>query len=142
MIYWDSSAVVASILGEAKGRAVDLAATNAGPASWYTAIITPLEIESAVVRRLRERSLTMKEAEVARSHASEFRSRVSPVVADLNLLDTAIHLQRIHGLRPGDALQLASARVGTNNPAHVAFLCLDAKLNAAAHREGFNTPCR
>ncbi|MBI3072579.1 MAG: type II toxin-antitoxin system VapC family toxin [Deltaproteobacteria bacterium] len=141
MLYWDSSAVVASILGEEYGKAVDLAAANAGSVSTYTAIITPLEIESALSRRLGDRTLTKREVEIARSQASDFRRRVFHVVADLNLLDMAIHLQRIHGLRPGDAIQLASARVGTDDPTLVEFLCLDAKLNAAARHERFNTPC-
>jgi len=47
----------------------------------------------------------------------------------------ALHLQKIYNLRPADAIQLASARVGAENPSKVHFLCLDEKLNEAAKRE-------
>ncbi|MBI4925980.1 MAG: hypothetical protein HY843_08665 [Bdellovibrio sp.] len=52
----------------------------------------------------------------------------------------ALHLQKIYYLRPADAIQLASARIGIDNPSKAYFLCLDKKLNAAAKLDGFNVP--
>jgi predicted nucleic acid-binding protein len=140
MLYWDSSAVVASILNEKSGVDVDEFARSGSENRIYTAIITPLEIESAFQRRLREHSVTVKEADIGRITAAEFRKSAFLVVSDHNVLDMALHLHKIYNLRPADAIQLASARIGTDNPSGVHFLCLDIKLNEAAKREGFNVP--
>jgi len=140
MIYWDSSAVVASILNEKTGKDVDKFVASIPESRFYTAIITPLEIESALQRKLREKSISAKGADTGRVTAAEFRKAAFLVAAEHNVLDAALHLQKIYGLRPADAVQLASARVGTENPSKVHFLCLDSKLNEAAKREGFHVP--
>jgi predicted nucleic acid-binding protein len=52
--------------------------------------------------------------------------------------ESAKRLLRVHGLRAGDALQLAAATiVAANDPASSPFVCLDDRLVAAAMREGF-----
>ena len=140
MIYWDSSAVVASILNEKSGRNVDKFVASVPESKLYTAIITPLEIESALQRKLREKSISAKDMDMGRIVAAEFRKAAFLIAAEHNVLDAALHLQKIYGLRPADAVQLASARVGTENPSKVHFLCLDGKLNEAAKREGFHVP--
>jgi predicted nucleic acid-binding protein len=141
MLYWDSSAVVASILNEKSGIEIDEFVESLSEKSRiYTAITTPLEIESALQRRLREQSITAKEADTGRITATEFRKIAFLIVSDHNVMDMALHLQMIYSLRPADAIQLASARVGTENPSKVHFLCLDDKLNAAAKLEGFDVP--
>ncbi len=140
MLYWDSSAVVASILNEQSGIEVDEFVESVSESRIYTAIIAPLEIELALQRRFREQSITAKEADTGRITAIEFRKTSFLIVADHNVLDMALHLQKIYGLRPADAIQLASARSGADNPSKVHFLCLDDQLNEAAKREGFNVP--
>ena len=102
-------------------------------------MITPLEFESAVQRRLSDRTLNLKEADRARLFIVDFRRNAFLVPLDQNALDPALHLQKIYGLRPGDAIQLASARLGADDPSRVVFLCLDEKLSEAAKREGFRT---
>ncbi len=140
MLYWDSSAIVASILNEESGVEIDNYAKSISDSKIYTAMITPLEIESALQRRLREQSITIKEADTGRITATEFRKTTFLIVTDQNVLDMALHLQKIYGLRPADVIQLASARIGTENPSTVHFLCLDNRLNEAAKQEGFNVP--
>ena len=106
----------------------------------YTAIITPLEIESAIQRKLREQSINVKQAEEARLLAGDFRKELYLVFIDYNVLDAALHLQKIYGLKVADAIQLASARAGTEDPSKVNFISLDEKLNEAAKIEGFRVP--
>jgi len=52
--------------------------------------------------------------------------------------ETAARLLRVHLLRSADALQLAAALVACDHRPHAwQFVCLDARLCAAAEREGF-----
>lgn len=137
MIYWDTSALFAFIFTEKHSSKLRSFVERQGTVAAYTAIITPLEFESAIQRRLTDRTLNLREADKARLFGVEFRKTVFLIPMDQNALDHALHLQKIYGLRPGDAIQLASARLGTNNPSQVTFLCLDEKLLEAAKREGF-----
>ena len=140
MLYWDSSALVASFIAEHETNRVRSFSMGAGDLRSYTAIITSLEVESAIQRRFKELSISSKQADEARLLSTEFRKKTYLVVADQNILDIALHLQKIYSLRVADALQLASARGGSENPSKVHFLCLDERLNEAAKREGFNVP--
>ncbi|PWU13136.1 MAG: hypothetical protein C5B49_15160 [Bdellovibrio sp.] len=140
MLYWESSALVASLIAEKETNRVRLYSINTGDLRSYTAIITPLEVESAIQRRLKEQSISSKLADKTRLSITEFRQQAYLIVADQNVLDIALHIQKIYRLRVADALQLASARAGTENPSKVHFLCLDEKLNEAAKREGFKVP--
>lgn len=140
MLYWDSSALVASFIAEDETERVKTFVLTVGVLRSYTAILTPLEVESAIQRKLSEHSITLAQADGARLRATAFRKGAFLVVADQNILDSALHLQKIYGLRVVDAVQLASARAGTNNPSTTHFLCLDEALNEAAKREGFDVP--
>ena len=52
--------------------------------------------------------------------------------------ETAVRLLRTHPLRAADSLQLAAALVASDHrPQSWHFVCLDARLCAAAEREGF-----
>jgi predicted nucleic acid-binding protein len=137
MIYWDSSAALATFISEPRSLEIHRFLEQNEEIAAYTSIITPLEIESAIQRRLREKSLTDQEADTAQLYALDFRRSIFLVVTDQNSLDMALHLQKIYFLRPGDALQLAAARLGTDNPGKIFFLSLDTRLNEAARREGF-----
>ncbi len=137
MLYWDTSALFAFLITEKRSQKLRAFVEAQEISKAYTSIITPLELESAFQRRLSERTLTLKEADEAKLFAIDFRKKAFLIPLDQNTLDTALHLQKIYMLRPGDAIQLASARLGTNNPARVVFLCTDEKLTDAARREGF-----
>ena len=138
MLYWDTSALFAFVIAEKQSANLRTLVESQGSSTAYTSMLTPLEFESAVQRRLSERTLNLREADRARLFGVDFRKKAFLVPLDQNALDTALHLQKIYGLRPGDAIQLASARLGTDNPSRVIFLCLDEKLTEAAKREGFH----
>jgi len=137
MLYWDTSALFAFIVSEKRSTEIRSFVEAHGSESAFTSMLTPLEMESAIQRRLSDRSLNLREADTARLIGIDFRKKVYLVPLEQNALDMALHLQKIYGLRPGDAIQLASARIGTDNPARVVFLSMDDKLNEAAKREGF-----
>ncbi len=63
MIFWDSSALVALLVEEpdSKTRAKQLAADPVMVVWWRT----PVECESAIQRRLRERALTQQQVRIA-----------------------------------------------------------------------------
>ncbi len=137
MLYWDTSVLFAFVITEKQSAKLRTLVEKQVSSTAYTSIITPLEFESAIQRRLSERTLNLREVDRARLFGVDFRKRAFLVPLDQNALDTALHLQKIYGLRPGDAIQLASARLGTDDPSRAVFLCLDEKLNGAAKREGF-----
>lgn len=140
MVYWDSSALIASFIEEAQSKKILSYMAGLQELRSYTAIITPLEIESAIQRKLIERAISSKQAEEIRRRLTVLRKMSFLVNADQTVLDIALHLQKIYGLRVADALQLASARAGTEDPSRTHFLCLDKKLSQAAEREGFDVP--
>ncbi len=137
MLYWDTSALFAFLVTETQSAKLRTLVAKQGSSRAYTSIITPLEFESAIQRRFSERTLNLREADQARLFGVDFRKKAFLVPLDQNALDTALHIQKIYGIRPGDAIQLASARLGTDNPSRVTFLCLDEKLTEAAKHEGF-----
>lgn len=137
MIYWDSSALVATLIGERKSAQVFAFLKQNANFKSYTSLFTFLEVESAFQRHLNDRSLSVQDVQISRVAMARFRKNVQVVSADESLLDIALHYQKIYGLRAGDALQLASARSGVENPTRVEFMCLDKLLNEAASLEGF-----
>lgn len=137
MIYWDTSALVSVMIEEpASGRVFSFLGEH-GNLESYTSLFTFLEIESALQRRLNDRSLAVEDANIARAAAGRFRKKAKVINADENILDVALHYQKIYALRAGDALQLASARIGAKSPLDVQFMCLDKLLSQAAFQEGF-----
>ncbi|MEI6806290.1 MAG: type II toxin-antitoxin system VapC family toxin [Myxococcaceae bacterium] len=137
MIYWDTSAFAAGLIGEDNSSLVFSFLKQHANLKSYTSLFTFLEIESAFQRRLNDKSLSLDSVRIARVAVSRFRQNVRVIPADESLLDIALHYQKIYGLRAGDALQLASARVGMETPSRVQFMCLDKLLNQAAAGEGF-----
>jgi predicted nucleic acid-binding protein len=135
MIFWDSSALVALLVdeeGSAKRR--EQLGTDSDLAVWWG---TPVECESAIQRGLREGSLEMPQARLARERLADLAAcwhEVSPVVAVRGL---ALRLLRTHPLRVADSLQLAAALAlagaGANN---LQFACSDVRLATAAEAEG------
>lgn len=138
MIYWDSSALVAVLIRENKSTQVFSFLKDHVNFKSYTSLFTFLEVESAFQRRLNDKSISTESVHLARVVLARFRKKVQVVSADENLLDIALHYQKIYGLRAGDALQLASAKVGSEYSTQVQFMCLDNLLNQAALSEGFN----
>ena len=140
MLYWDSSAIVSVALNEKSGPNIHSYIESLKFKPTFTSFLTFLEIESAIQRKIKDRSINQRVADQGRAIAVGFRKTAEIIISDLMILDSALHMQKIYGLRPGDAVQLASARHGTDDPSKVHFLCLDKRLNESAKREGFNVP--
>jgi predicted nucleic acid-binding protein len=99
------------------------------------AFITPIEVESAVWRKVRQ----MKDA-LARQRSqhrlAELRKAWSIVANFHSALAEAHRIVARYGLRGADAIQLACAVVGQPPPGF-ALVTLDEELAAAARAEGF-----
>ncbi len=135
MIFSDSSGLVA-LLVEEEGTARRLGRLEVDPelAVWWA---TPVECESAIQRRLREGSLVVEQARVARERLEDLSSawqEVSPVAAVRTL---ARRLLRTHPLRAADALQLAAAlALNQAGLTDLAFASADQRLSVAAEVKG------
>jgi uncharacterized protein with PIN domain len=75
MLYWDTSALFAFLITEKHSPKLRSLVQQQATSTAYTAIITPLEFESAIQRRLSERTLNLREADRARLFGVDFRNR-------------------------------------------------------------------
>jgi len=134
--FWDSSAIVPLLVGEATTEAMrEIAKDDPLMLVWWG---TPVECVSAVSRLERDGDLTSVGAGAAVERLdglAEGWNEVQPVEAARR---TARRLLRVHALRAADALQLAAAVVASEgNPASLEIVTLDDRLTDAARREGF-----
>jgi uncharacterized protein len=136
MRFWDASAVIPLIAAE-DGRAGMLTRLQEDTQmlAWWG---TSLEIVSAFARREREGALSADEVTVALGALRQLADGWHEVVPSDSVRRTAERLSRVHPLRAADSLQLAAAVTAADyDPSTLEFVCLDARLNAAARREGF-----
>jgi predicted nucleic acid-binding protein len=136
MRFWDASAVVPLLVGEAS-RAALLQSLEEDPVMivWWG---TSVECISAIARREREASLSLDDATDAIARLRGLASAWQEVLATEAVRNTAQRLLRTHPLRSADSLQLAAAIVAAElEPGSLEFVCLDRHLNEAALREGF-----
>lgn len=139
MIFWDSSALVALLVTEPESP-LRLGQLQADPrmAVWWG---TPVEIESALQRRLREGSLDADAARLARDRLADLAAawhEVNPTAAVRKL---ALRILRTHPLRTTDSLQLAAAlSLEAAGLPGLTFACADQRLAAAAEIEGLPRP--
>lgn len=113
------------------------ALVDRGPAlPGYTSFFTFVEMESAYTRRLSDGSLAEANLPGVRLQAAGLEKNLGLIWADPPLVEDARRLILEFGLKPGDALQLASARVAASQDAACAFASLDRKLNEAAQAAG------
>ena len=136
MRFWDSSALVALIVRQrASVRMRSLYRSDAGVLAWWG---TRIECESAISRLERAGLLKRRSAVAARGRLDRFSVTWQEVQPTELLRETARRLLRVHDLRAADALQLAAALAAAEGrPATLSLVCLDARLGAAAEREGF-----
>ncbi len=136
MRFWDSSAIVPILVGEATSGAV-LAELERDPevVAWWG---SEPECVSALARLEREASLSAAALGEALRRLSALVGAWQEVQPVALVRLTAIRLLRVHPLRAADALQLSAAIVAAeDHPATLAFVTLDARLALAAEREGF-----
>jgi len=136
MRFWDSSALLPLFAEEAsRERLLQLLDEDAEVLTWWA---TPVEIASALARGERESLLSADQVtdtlRLLRSIAESWHE----ILPSDGVRRTAERLLRTHPLRAADALQLAAALVAADHdPATLALVSLDARLCAAARREGF-----
>lgn len=137
MKFWDASALF-MLLTSQKGSSSATAIIQSDPevAMWWG---TPVELTSAAARLRRMGEL--KEAEYAQvlSKIGPLAFNAEEVQPSEEVRQTALRLIRVHDLRAADSLQLAAALVWARHvPTGLEFVCFDARLSAAATKEGFN----
>jgi predicted nucleic acid-binding protein len=136
MRFWDSSALVPLIAAEPAREAL-LARLDDDPhvLAWWGATV---EIASALARLEREAKLRAEEVAAGFVALRALADSWHEIVPTEAVRRTAERLLRVHPLRAADSLQLAAAIVASDHdPATLDFVCLDARLAAAAQREGF-----
>lgn len=100
--------------------------------------LSSVEISSALERRSREGMLGAADRQVALDTLAELAGVWTEITAVGPVRERACRLLAVHSLRAADALQLAAALVAAGDrPAGHEFVCADARLAAAAGREGY-----
>jgi uncharacterized protein len=132
-MFWDSSAVVPTLFLATRSRdLVLLLGSDPHPAIWWT---TPVECQSALFRRHRERVLPASSINRALGRLAALMEDAYVIAPTATLRERAGRLLRGHPLRAGDALQLAAALAWTEDaPRGELFVCLDSRLRDAATR--------
>ena len=137
-MFWDSSAIVPVLLVTARSRELaGLLGSDSRPAIWWA---TPVECQSALFRRHRERPIPPDSIEAALGRLGALIEDAYVITPTLALRERAGRLLRSHPLRAGDALQLAAALAwAEDTPGGEPYVCLDDRQRDAATREGFAT---
>lgn len=136
MKFWDASAIVPLLVREVPSDALfTMLEYDSSMLVWWGTVV---ECASAIARRQRDGSLGMDESGVALGRLKALSSAWDEVLPSNLVREQAQRVLRLHPLRAADALQLAAALVASEHqPATLAFVCLDGRLNDAAGREGF-----
>jgi len=139
MRYWDSSALVPLVLGEAnspKMRELLLADPHIATWAW-----TWVEIAGAVERRSREGLFTPLQRREALERVQRLAEVCDEVTDVIAVRRRALGVLARHPVRAADAAQLGAALVIAHDlPTELFFVCLDARLTDAAEREGLRVP--
>jgi predicted nucleic acid-binding protein len=136
MRFWDASAIVPLLVGEASTPGV-LAEAERDPEImvWWA---TQVECVSALARMEREARLDTAGMTNAIDRLDEFVRAWQEVQPVDRIRQTAIRLLRMHGLRAADAFQLSAAiSASEERPASLRIVTLDDRFARAAEREGF-----
>lgn len=135
MRFWDSSAIVPLLVGEATSEAMrGIAEEDPVMLVWWA---TEVECVSAIARLERDGDLASEATRGALERLdglAEGWNEVQPLEAARR---TARRLLRVHSLRAADALQLAAALIAAEgHAASLEIVTLDDRLIEAARREG------
>lgn len=136
MRFWDSSAVVPLVAGEAvSASALELYRKDQEILVW---MFTITEATSALCRKLRNGSLSRDDFRRIRVELNELSGDWSEVTAVEPVCRRANRLLEIHPLSAAGALQLGAALVATaDDPRGFPFITYDRVLALAAEKEGF-----
>jgi hypothetical protein len=134
--FWDSSALVPLVVGQAGSAEVERWMDDDRDAVTWT--LTPVEIASALRRLVREGELRERTVLQAEALAGELVARTHVVSDVARVKALACRLLRVHVLRGADALQLGAALAWADGaPNGQVVHTFDRRLAAAAQREGF-----
>ena len=137
MKFWDASAIVPLVASEKE--TVDcrtLLVEDTDIVVWF---LTPVEVISALTRRLREKSLKPNEFSKAKEQLTALDKAWSEVISVERVRERARRLLETHPLRAADSLQLAAALLtAEESPRGFPFVTLDRRLGGAAEKEGFH----
>ena len=136
MRFWDSSAIVPLLVGEATTEAMRaIAQEDPVMLVWWA---TEVECVSAIARLVRQDDLSNDATLVALERLDALAEGWSEVQPVQPVRRAARRLLRVHSLRAADALQLAAAVVAAEgHPASLEIVTLDDQVTEAARREGF-----
>lgn len=137
MKFWDASAVVPLIaLEKETGICRSILADDTDIVVWF---LTPVEVISALTRRLREKSIKPIEFSRAKEQLAALERAWSEVISVERVRERARRLLEIHSLRAADSLQLGAALLTSEEtPQGFPFVTLDRRLADAAEKEGFH----
>ena len=137
MKFWDASAIVPLVAIEKEsGDCRALLAQDSDIVVW---LLTPVEVISALTRRVREKSLKPIEFGNAKEQVAALEKAWSEVISIERVRERARRLLETHPVRAADSLQLAAALLTSEeNPQGFHFVTLDRLLGNAAKREGFH----
>lgn len=137
MRFWDTSALVPLMVRESASEAA--LALHRSDVDIVVAWTAAVECTSACVRRHRERAISDDDlvALLARLRDLSLQWHVAEPTTELRTM--AQRLVARHGLRAGDAIQLASAAAAAGGAeGSIDFVCFDRRLTLAATAEGLN----
>jgi uncharacterized protein len=135
--FWDASAVVPLVALEKETRICrSILAEDTDIVVW---LLTPVEVISALTRRLREKSIKPIEFSRAKEQLAALERAWAEVISVERVRERARRLLEIHPLRAADSLQLGAALLTSEEtPQGFPFVTLDRRLADAAEKEGFH----
>ena len=136
-MFWDSSAVVPLLVFEHQSDALtQRISADTEPVIWWA---TPVECQAAIQRRIRDGALAEQDLAISNERLRNFLNHADTVTPTDDVRRRAARLLAVHPLRAADALQLAAALLWAEEQPHgEGFVSLDARLRAAAAKEGFD----
>jgi len=139
MRFWDSSAIVPLLIREPTSS--DMRALLHADVEILTSFITPVEVSSAIWRRLHNGELDAASHADADEQFAALSNNWSEADKLPQITEIALALLTRHPLRAADAIQLASAidvvAEGEQKTSALPFVTLDHDLASAARAEGF-----
>ncbi len=141
MKYWDSSAIVPLLVGEAQtDSSVALLRDDREIVTWW---LSNVECASALNRLWRDDSLSEDDLGQSFALLDTLSSGWIEVQPGPRVRTTALRLLRVHSLRAADAMQLAAAvMIAESDRSMLPFVTYDERLARAARREGFPLTAR
>lgn len=136
MSFWDSSAIVPLCLNEVRSQSART--------YWrrfperYVWREAPVEIVSAISRRLREKSIDQHEVSTAERRLTQLELHWGVIESTDRCIEIARTFPKLYGLRALDSLHLAAALVWCKElPKKKDFVSADSRLCQAAESAGF-----